>query len=66
MQEPPKQQLVHYEAGKVPSLPRLAFCVVQTPPAFAFYEALVDLGSYASASAVLSWVKVNRSAKIQA
>eukprot|EP00878_Enallax_costatus_P018606 GHUV01019596.1.p1 GENE.GHUV01019596.1~~GHUV01019596.1.p1 ORF type:complete len:681 (+),score=180.46 GHUV01019596.1:3034-5076(+) len=61
LQEPPKQQLLAYESGQVLSLPRLAFCILQTPPEFAFYEALVDLRSHVSTSAVVSWVKLNGS-----
>lgn len=59
LQEPPKQQLLAYEAGQVALLPRLAFCILQTPPEFAILEALVDLQSDGSlSSSVISWVKV--------
>jgi hypothetical protein len=58
LQEPFKEQQLLFRAGKLPSLPRLAFCILQTPPALVVIEALVDLRSHAGAAAVVSWVKV--------
>jgi hypothetical protein len=62
VQEPPKQQLLQYESGQLQQLQRLSLCILQTPPEFAVYEALVDicpqqLGT-AAAATVVSWTKV--------
>jgi len=62
LQEPRKDQLLDFRSGKLPSLPRQAFCILQTPPDFVVYEALVDLpcpnSQAPSAAAVSSWIKV--------
>lgn len=58
LQEPAKTQLLQLQSGRLHSLPRLAFCILQTPPEFIVIEALVDLRSHAASSAVVSWVKV--------
>lgn len=60
LQEPLKQQLLQYESGVVRQLPRLALCILQTPPEFVVYEAVVDLQqqSAGAPAAVVSWTKV--------
>lgn len=61
LQEPPKQQLLQYESGALRQLPRLSLCILQTPPEFVVYEAVVDLqqlGSAGAAAAVIRWTKV--------
>jgi len=63
LQEPPKQQLLAFEAGVLRQLPRLSLCILQTPPEFAVYEALVDLQQQLdqhTPAVVVSWTKVNR------
>lgn len=64
LQEPPKQQLLAFEAGVLRQLPRLSLCILQTPPEFAVYEALVDLQQQQldqhTPAAVVSWIKVSR------
>jgi hypothetical protein len=58
LQEPAKDQQLLFRAGRLRSLPRLAFCILQTPPELVVIEALVDLRSHAAAAAVVSWGKV--------
>lgn len=58
LQEPPKEQQLLFRSGRLHSLPRLAFCILQIPPELAVIEALVDMRSHAAAAAVVSWVKV--------
>eukprot|EP00877_Chromochloris_zofingiensis_P005949 jgi/Chrzof1/1607/Cz10g14120.t1 len=59
LQEPPKLDWLQYDAGARSSLPRLAFCILQTPPHFLVYEAVVDLRAHATAAAVVSWTKLD-------
>jgi hypothetical protein len=63
-QEPSKKALLAYEADSsaVPP-PRQAFCVLQTPPSYDCYEALVNLSNLSncdepSVEQVASWKKV--------
>lgn len=58
-QEPPKEAQLAYDAGRLPSLPRVAFCILQTPPEFSVIEALVDLRGHAGGAAVVSWTTVS-------
>jgi hypothetical protein len=62
VQEPAKQQLLQFESGVLQQLPRLSLCILQTPPEFVVYEAVVHLQpqhSAGAAAAVVSWVKVS-------
>ncbi|WIA36385.1 hypothetical protein OEZ86_007700 [Tetradesmus obliquus] len=61
LQEPPKEQQLLFRSGRLHSLPRLAFCILQIPPELAVIEALVDMRSHAAAAAVVSWVKLDGS-----
>lgn len=67
VQEPAKQQLLQYESGALRQLPRLSLCILQTPPEFVVYEAIVDLQPHAGAAAVVvAWTKVGGAAAIAA
>lgn len=55
VQEPAKQEWLAYDAGRAPAPRRLAFCILQTPPAFLVIEALVDMRAHEGPGAVVGW-----------
>lgn len=63
LQEPPKAQLLAYEAGTGPKPARVAAVWVLHPSKNGFYEAVVQLPEAGGLDTVVSWKKVRALAR---